>query len=219
VQAVKLNIQTIVSLSFDENTYVACQPERGDCVVIDPGLDPEKIVSCLQQNSLNPTAILITHAHVDHIAGNGSLKKLWPDCLLVVGKDDAPKLTDPRQNLSAMLNMSLRSPPADKTVDDSEVFTSAGIAWKVLAIPGHSRGHVVYQAVDCDPPICFVGDVIFAGSIGRTDFPDGDFQQLADGIRQKLFTLPDETVLYPGHGPTTTVGQEKQFNPHVGERR
>jgi glyoxylase-like metal-dependent hydrolase (beta-lactamase superfamily II) len=88
----------------------------------------------------------------------------------------------------------------------------------VHEIPGHSAGHVVY-VWDAQPPVVFVGDVIFAGSIGRTDFPDGDFRQLADGIHAKLFSLPDQTVLLSGHGPPTTVGQEKRTNPFVGLKR
>ncbi|MBN2580523.1 MAG: MBL fold metallo-hydrolase [Pirellulales bacterium] len=208
-------IITVVSFPFEENTYIVSLPGRGDCFVIDPGLEPEKILKCLQEKKFIPAAILITHAHSDHIAGNGSLKNQWPDCPLVVGKGDALKLADPRQNLSALFGMALESPPADQTVEDGETYAAAGITLKILAIPGHSSGHVVYLVDSCDPPVCFVGDVIFAGSIGRTDFPDGDSRELIDGIREKLFTLPDGTVLYPGHGPPTTVGREKRFNPFL----
>jgi glyoxylase-like metal-dependent hydrolase (beta-lactamase superfamily II) len=87
---------------------------------------------------------------------------------------------------------------------------------EVLAVPGHSAGHVVYLWRGGTPPLAFVGDVIFAGSVGRTDFPDGDFDQLARGIREKLFTLPDETLLYSGHGGPTTVGHQRRSNPYVG---
>jgi hydroxyacylglutathione hydrolase len=102
------------------------------------------------------------------------------------------------------------------TVNDGDVYQAAGFELHVLAIPGHSAGHVVYVWRSHDPQIVFVGDVIFAGSVGRTDFPDGDFDALAAGIRAKLFTLPDDTVLYSGHGPATTVGVEKRENPFVG---
>ena len=95
-------------------------------------------------------------------------------------------------------------------------YQAAGMELTVLAMPGHSAGHVVYLWQAGTPPLAFVGDVIFAGSVGRTDFPDGDFQQLARGIRDKLFTLPDATLLYAGHGPPTTVGRERKTNPFVG---
>ena len=119
-------------------------------------------------------------------------------------------------NLSAAFGLSIVSPPADQTVADGERISVAGLELRVLGIPGHSVGHVVYLYETVSPPIAFVGDVIFAGSIGRTDFPDGDFNELISGIRQKLFTLPDDTVLLPGHGPATSVGQEKRDNPFVG---
>jgi glyoxylase-like metal-dependent hydrolase (beta-lactamase superfamily II) len=100
-------------------------------------------------------------------------------------------------------------------LEDGEIYTAAGIRMQVRVIAGHSSGHVVYLIEDCDPMTVFVGDVIFSGSIGRTDFPDGDFNQLAEGIRKILYTLPDSTILLPGHGPSTTVGEEKRSNPFV----
>ena len=183
--------------------------------MIDPGLEPEKILGHLDDHGLVPAAILNTHGHSDHIGGNEALKDRWPVCPLVIGSGDAAKLTDPQLNLSAVFGAELRSVPADVTVEDGDVFSAAGIDLTVRAIPGHSTGHVVYLCEDHDPPIVFVGDVIFAGSVGRTDFPDGDFEQLADGIHKVLFTLPDATRLMPGHGPSTTVGREKRTNPFV----
>ena len=111
-----------------------------------------------------------------------------------------PKLGDPWLNLSAGFGTPLVSPPADVTVKDGDAYEAAGFEWQVRSIPGHTAGHVVYLWEGQEPPIVFVGDVIFAGSIGRTDFPDGDHRQLVLGIRSKLFTLPDETILLPGHG-------------------
>jgi hydroxyacylglutathione hydrolase len=212
----KLVLATIVSSPFEENTYVARIEGRNDCLVIDPGLEPWKIVEHLESARLEPAAILNTHGHSDHIGGNAVLKQRWPHCPLVIGRDEAAKLTDARLNLSAMFGIPIVSPPADVTVDDGEVYAAAGFRLVVRAIPGHSIGHVVYVWEDNDPPVVFVGDVIFAGSVGRTDFPDGDFEQLASGIHAKLFGLPKETLLLPGHGPATTVGEEQQSNPYVG---
>lgn len=211
-----LQLTTIISEPFQQNTYIATISGRDDCVVIDPGLEPDKIIGHLEQEGVVPAAILITHGHSDHIAGNAALKKRWPDCPLVVGANDAPKLTDPWLNLSAGFGVPLVSPAADVLLHDGDSYEAAGFEWQVREIPGHSVGHVVYLWEGREPPVVFVGDVIFAGSIGRTDFPDGDQRRLILGIRSKLFTLPDETILLSGHGPTTTVGQEKQSNPYCG---
>jgi hydroxyacylglutathione hydrolase len=212
----QVQVAAVLSVPFQQNAYVAHLEGRGDCLVVDPGLEPQKILDYLDSRRLLPAAILNTHGHSDHIAGNAALKDRWPQCPLVIGSADADKLADPVGNLSADFGFDLVSPPADVTVDDGQVYSAAGIELKVLAVPGHSAGHVVYLYEKHNPPLAFVGDVIFAGSIGRTDFPDGDFRQLHAGIHAKLFTLPDETQLLPGHGEPTTVGREKRYNPFVG---
>jgi len=212
----KINVVPIVSAAFQENAYILHLQESKQCLIVDPGLEPEKILAYLDQRELVPSSILITHGHSDHIAGNEALKSRWPECPLVIGTDEAPKLTDPHLNLSAMFGLSLVSPPADITVDDGDSRSFGGMAVRARTIPGHSSGHVVYIIEEQEPQMVLVGDVIFAGGIGRYDFPDGDFGQLRDGIHQKLFTLPDSTILLPGHGPATTVGEEKRSNPFVG---
>ena len=136
---------------------------------------------------------------------------------MLIGHGDASKLTDPVGNLSAGFGVPLVSPPADRTVREGEVLDLAGIKWTVLDTPGHSRGHVVFVAKELSPMIVLGGDVLFRGSVGRTDFPGGSFEQLARGIREKLWVLPADTVVYPGHGPVTTVGHEKRTNPYVGD--
>ncbi len=212
----ELQLATIVSQPFGQNSYIASLRGRDDCVVIDPGLEPQKIIRHLDHERLTPAAILITHGHSDHIGGNAALKKRWPDCPLVIGAGDAPKLTDPWLNLSAGFGTPLVSPAADQTVNDGDAYEAAGFEWQVRTIPGHSVGHVVYLWEGQEPAIVFTGDVIFAGSVGRTDFPDGDSRGLILGIRSKLFTLPDETILLSGHGEPTTVGKEKRENPFAG---
>jgi hydroxyacylglutathione hydrolase len=209
-------LTTILSHPFEQNAYIAQIHDRNDCVVIDPGMEVDKIIRHLEQAKLTPAAILNTHGHSDHIAGNGAVKKRWPNCPLVIGVDEAPKLGDPWLNLSAGFGTPLVSPPADVTVKDGDTYEAAGFEWQVRSIPGHTTGHVVYLWEGQEPPVVFVGDVIFAGSIGRTDFPDGDNRQLVLGIRSKLFTLPDETILLSGHGDPTTVGAEKRGNPFAG---
>jgi glyoxylase-like metal-dependent hydrolase (beta-lactamase superfamily II) len=209
-------VATIVSAPFEQNTYVAHLEGRTDCLVVDPGMQWDKIVAYLNETGLNPVALLITHAHGDHIAGNGAMKKRFPECPLVIGRKEAPKLTDPRLNLSAQYGMPLVSPEADVLLDEGDVYRAAGFELEVRDIPGHSTGHVVFVWQVGRPAIVFGGDVLFAGSVGRTDFPDGSFEDLASAIHNKLFTLPDDTIVLPGHGPPTTVGEEKRTNPYVG---
>jgi glyoxylase-like metal-dependent hydrolase (beta-lactamase superfamily II) len=209
-----LQLHTIVSMPFEENTYIVWRPGQTDALVVDPGLEPDLILDFLREQGLTPAAILNTHGHADHIAGNADLKNAFPDAPLIIGVNETHLLTDPWANVSAQFGMPVTSPPADRTVADGERFTVAGIELEVREIPGHSPGHVVF--LHAGPPIIVLGgDVLFRGSIGRTDFPGGSFDQLAAGIRRKLYNLPDETVVYPGHGPTTTIGQERRSNPCV----
>jgi glyoxylase-like metal-dependent hydrolase (beta-lactamase superfamily II) len=209
-----LQVETIVSVPFDENTYVAWHEGRADALVIDPGFEPDLILECLARHGLTPAAILDTHGHADHIAGNEALKRAFPNAPLVIGEGDAVMLTDAWANLSALFGQPITSPPADRVVREGEVLEYAGFSLEVLHIPGHSPGHVVFVWRDA-PCHVFGGDVLFRGGIGRYDFPGGDGKLLLAGIRQKLFPLPDDTVVYPGHGPVTTVGHEKRSNPYL----
>lgn len=211
-----LQLGKVISAPFDENTYIAHLSNRRDCIVVDPGFDPDSILEYLEKHELTPAAILCTHGHSDHIAGNAAMKERWPGVPLVIGIGDASKLTDPVGNLSAPFGVSLISPPADRTVDEPDRFEAAGLVLEVLSTPGHSSGHVVFLCRQVEPWYVFGGDVLFRGSVGRTDFPDGDFESLRASIHDKLFTLVDDTIVLPGHGPATTVGREKQTNPFVG---
>jgi hydroxyacylglutathione hydrolase len=210
-------VATIVSDLFAENAYIAHSPGRTDCVVVDPGLEPARIVDHLVRHGLTPAAILCTHGHSDHIAGNGQLKERWPQCELVIGAGDASKLTDAELNLSAPFGLPLISPPADRLVREGDRLSLAGMEFEVRETPGHSAGHVVFLVSGTVPLQVFVGDVLFQRGVGRTDFPDGDAHALVRSIHTQLFTLPDDTIVLPGHGEATTIGEEKRGNPFVGE--
>jgi hydroxyacylglutathione hydrolase len=216
VLLMSIQIRLVESAQFGQNSYVVWRPPNHDAFVIDPGFEPEAIEKVLKREQLNLVAIVCTHGHVDHIAGNADLKQAYPDAPILIGRGDANMLTDPNANLSAKWGFQIVSPPADRLLDDDERISVAGIELEVREIPGHSPGHVVFIIASEEPPVVLGGDVLFAGSVGRTDFPGGSFPQLKSGIEAKLWPLPDLTRVYPGHGPMTTIGEEKQTNPFVG---
>lgn len=213
-----LEIEVIVSAPFMENTLIVRRPGRNDCLIVDPGFEPEAIVDFLERQALTPAAILLTHGHVDHIAGNAALRRAWPDLPILIGAGDAPMLVDPRANLSVLGEVAVTSPPADRLLAEGDHVEEAGLELDVLDLPGHSPGHIVYVWRGDSPFVVLGGDVLFQGSIGRCDFPGGDQELLVGGIRKKLFSLPEDTIVYPGHGECTTVGEEKGSNPFCGDR-
>ncbi len=213
-----MHIEVIVSAPFMENTLIIRRPNRADCLVVDPGFQPHQITDALRKQALTPAAILLTHGHADHIAGNAALRREWPDLPILIGTGDAPMLTDARANLSALGGVSVTSPPADRLLSEGDVVAEAGFELEILDLPGHSPGHIAYVLRSESPNLVFGGDVLFRGSIGRCDFPEGDQELLVRGIRTKLFSLPDDTIIYPGHGDTTTIGREKRTNPFCGDR-
>jgi hydroxyacylglutathione hydrolase len=208
-----LDIRTIESMPFAENSYVLRVPGRDDCVVVDPGFEPNLILEHLEDEGLTLAAILNTHGHVDHIAGNKAMKDAFPNAPIVIGKLDAAMLTDADLNLSGPFGIPITSPPADRLVNHGDAFEYAGMAFDVRFTPGHSPGHVVFLVRGTNMVIG--GDVLFREGIGRHDFPGGSLAVLANSIRTQLYTLPEDTVIYPGHGPTTVIGYEKGNNPFV----
>ncbi len=211
----RVNLRVVESEPFAENSYVVWAEGEREAFVIDPGFEPELILDVLQREKLMLAAIVCTHGHVDHIAGNQAMKAAYPKAPLLIGHGDAAMLTDPDLNRSRPYGFDVISPGADRLLTDGETLTVAGVPMEVREIPGHSPGHVVF--VIHEAKMVLGGDVLFAGSVGRTDFPGGSFPQLRAGIHAKLWLLPDETTVFPGHGPPTTIGAEKRTNPYVGE--
>jgi hydroxyacylglutathione hydrolase len=214
----KISTHTVVSRLFAENCYIAHLASSSSCVVVDPGLEVERILEIITEQRLHLAAILLTHGHADHIAGVEPLKRCFLDCPIVIGELDADKLTDAELNLSANYGLGFTAPPADRLLKGGETLEYADLPLEVLNAPGHSRGHVVFVYKGEQPWVVFGGDVLFREGVGRTDFPDGDSAQLVESIQTQLFTLPDDTIVLSGHGPPTTIGHEKEFNPFVGRQ-
>jgi hydroxyacylglutathione hydrolase len=207
-----LEIRTFTSPGFGQNAYLAVCRSTGRAAAIDPGGEAPAMADAAEREGWTVEAVLLTHAHLDHVEGVGRF----------VERTGAPVHLHPADRplyehvaeQAEMFGLRIEAPPPiDHALEDGQVYRLGECALEVRHAPGHSPGHVILYH---EPGgVAFVGDVVFQGSIGRTDLPGGDFQQLMRSIRAQVLTLPDATVLHPGHGPATTVGQERVGNPFL----
>ncbi|WP_186423865.1 MBL fold metallo-hydrolase [Lacrimispora celerecrescens] len=192
------------------NCYVIYRESLKKAVIVDPGADGAYILDLCRELSLNPEAILLTHGHFDHILAVKDIKEAFPDVKIFAGKQEKEMLAEPSVNLSSSFGMAY-TVHADGYEEDGAILSLAGMTFKVLFTPGHTSGSVCYLIESED--ILISGDTLFLESLGRTDFPTGSQSQILSSIKERLFVLPDDTLVYPGHGEATTIGHEKVYNP------
>ncbi|ABS23216.1 MBL fold metallo-hydrolase [Bacillus cytotoxicus] len=195
------------------NAYILSNDQK-ECVIFDPGSEGEKLVTYLQQEGLKPLAILLTHAHFDHIGAVDAVREAFR-IPVYVHKEEAEWLGDPAVNGSQifMMNRSITAKPADYRIDGEGTLTIGPFTFEMFETPGHSPGSISYYCKEVNA--VFSGDVLFQMSIGRTDLPGGSLTELMGSIEEKLFMLPDDTTVLCGHGPETNIGFEKENNPFL----
>jgi hydroxyacylglutathione hydrolase len=200
-----MRYKMIIVGALETNCYLVYDPETLDCAVVDPGSEPEKIYPVIAEEGLRPVVLLNTHGHVDHIGANRDIKDKFHVPLIIHSGDKAMLTKTQSLELSLLLNAQ-DSPPADRTFADGDTIKIGKGGLKVLHTPGHTPGSVSLLG----DGFLLSGDTLFFEGVGRTDLPGGNQAQLERSIREKIMTLPDDTVVLPGHGPLTTVGQERQ---------
>lgn len=208
-----IEIVTLTLGPVQTNCYLVADSENGEAAVIDPAWSGELIVDELEKRGWSTKMILLTHAHFDHFAGCGPVAKKT-GAPIALHRDDLP-LWKAKGGATAFGIPIPPGPEPSAWIQPGEVIRIGGLRFDVLFLPGHTAGHVGFH--DAAHGKLFSGDVIFESGIGRTDLPGGDYSQLMTSIREGVLTLPDATEIYPGHGPTTTVGQERLTNPFLAD--
>jgi len=208
-------VVTIEVGPLQANCHIAWADGTPRALVVDAGGDAESIAKELTTRILEPEVLFSTHGHVDHVAANAELKERFPAMKLAILRDERETLMRPTHNLSFFVGGALEPPEPDVLLDDGDTLSVGGMSFRVIHVPGHTvGGGALFGEID-SRAVVFTGDTLFAGGIGRSDFPGGDGAALVGAIRESLLTLPDDTVVYSGHGPRTTVAHEKSSNPFL----
>jgi len=208
----------IVFLPFAVNCYIFGDEETKQALVFDPGGDADAIIGRLEKHGLTPAEIVLTHGHGDHISAGTELVERY-DAKVACSQKTSEIIQDPEQNLSAGFGMPLTMPAATHILAEGDTLELGEISFRIIAVPGHEPGHLAFFSEKPLPgqeaPFVVLGDMIQMHSVGRTDFPHGDTPTLVKSIQEKLYTLPDETVILSGHGDTSTIGFEKEHNMFI----
>lgn len=205
-------LKRLVVGPLETNCYLIACKNTKKAAVIDPGGEEEVdlILKNLQDNDFNLEYIINTHGHIDHIAGNKALKEKTK-AMLLIHKLDAPMLSDVNKNFSIFLGKKRFSPPADSFLEEGDEISLGKLKLIIIYTPGHTPGGICLILNN----IVFTGDTLFAGGVGRTDLPGGSYQDLQKSIKEKLLVLSDDKIIYPGHGPDSTIGEERRTNPYI----
>ncbi|MFN3403355.1 MAG: MBL fold metallo-hydrolase [Cytophagaceae bacterium] len=208
-----INIQTFTFNPFQENTYLLFD-ETKEAIIIDPGCsdrdEEEQIKSFITNNGLVLTKLINTHCHVDHVLGNYFIKDHYK-VPLIIHKYDEPVLKSVKVYAPSYGFYNYQEAIPDHYIEEGQIIQFGNSKLEILFVPGHAPGHIALY--NREQNFCISGDVLFYRSIGRTDLPGGNFDILIQSIHRKLFKLPDNLIIYPGHGPETTIGEEKLYNP------
>lgn len=207
-----MRIKTFTTRGMDENCYLIVCEETKYAIAVDPGEKFPQLTAFLESEGITLSAIVLTHAHYDHIAGLEWLRA-QTKAPVFIGKDEAEVLASPSYNLSTMFGADPISVAADRLLEDNEEFTFGELTFKTIFTPGHTQGGIcLYFEKE---RVLFSGDSLFAGSIGRTDFPGGSYKKLISSLKNKIMTLDGDTTVFPGHGPKTSIAAERKFNPYL----
>ena len=210
-----MNLKHFVFNELGVNSFVLSD-HTSECVIIDPGCnsayEKEQLISYIKQDKLNPVLIINTHGHFDHVFGNAGIKAAF-QCDLIMHKDDLHLIEHIDKYAGIFGFVTGKSPVPDRFINEGDQITFGESTLLVIHVPGHSPGSICLYSENDNLLIC--GDVLFNGSIGRTDLPGGNHNLLINGIKQKLLILPPETIVWPGHGPQTTIGHEHDTNPFL----
>lgn len=206
-------VRTFAGGGFAENGYLVTCADTGVAVAVDPGAASDAMARVIAEERLDVAAILLTHAHLDHVEGVHRVREVAPAAPIWLHPDDRGLYGALPQQAAAFGMTFTLQPDPDETFAHGQRFEFGACAFEVRHTPGHAPGHVILVAAEHD--LALVGDVVFQGSIGRTDLPGGDYATLMRSIRDEVLTLPDATVLHTGHGPSTTVGEERRRNPFL----
>ncbi len=206
-----ITVEKFVTGPIETNTYIIADKKSKECLIVDPSNGVDEVLSFITKEKLKPLAIIITHGHFDHIGGIPEITDRFPEIPVYIHPKEKIMLSDPGHNMSFMMGENFSYKGRVLELNEGP-FTIGSISGTVFVIPGHSPAGC---ALLIDKYL-FCGDILFAGSIGRTDFPGGDQNQLVEGIKKKLLTLDDETAVCPGHMGRSTIGREKRTNPYLG---